>query len=77
MLVRKQKTLICGSHFAKLLRTFVRKRILIEVERVKAHRMPLFEKFLTEGHEKTDELATGGAMLDGVFLAQARASPVQ
>ena len=37
----------------------------------------LCEKFITEGHEKTDELAEEGAMLDGSFMAQARASTVK
>ena len=48
--------------------------ILVEVEHVKAHRtkkdkkeMSHFEKFVTEGHEKADELAKGGAMLDEGF----------
>ena len=59
------------------------KEILIEVDHVKAHRTKngrqhtsLFEKFITEGNEKADELAKEGAMLDGGFVAQARASTV-
>ena len=60
------------------------KEILIEVEHAKAHRtekerqqMSLFEKLLTEGNEKADELAKEGAMLNGGFTAQARASTIQ
>ena len=43
----------------------------MEVEHVKAHRrkkekieMSHFEKFVTEGTEKADELANAGAILD-------------
>ena len=57
---------------------------MIEVEHVKARRiqkerqeLPLFEKFITEGNEKADELAKAGALLDGGFMAQARASTIQ
>ena len=39
--------------------------------------MSLFEKFITEGNEKADDPAKEGAMLDGGFMAQARASTVQ
>ena len=63
--------------------TFVRKTE-IEAEHVKAHRtekerqqMSLCEKFVTEGNEKADELATEVAMLDGGFMAQVRAKMVQ
>ena len=58
--------------------------ILVEVEHVKAHRtkkekknMSQFERFVTEGNEKADELAKAGAMLDEVFVAEARAETVQ
>ena len=58
----------------KILRS---KDFLIEVEHVKAHRtekerqhMWLFEKFVTEGNKKADEVAKEGAMLDEGFLAQ-------
>ena len=54
--------------------------ILVEVEHVKAHRtkkenknMSQFERYITEGNEKADELAKGGAMLDEGFMAEARA----
>ena len=39
--------------------------------------MSLFEKFITEGNEKADELAKAGAMLDEGFMAVARAKTVQ
>ena len=51
--------------------------ILVEVEHVKAHRtkndkkeMSHFEKFVTEGNEKADELAKAGAMLDERCIMQ-------
>ena len=50
---------------------------LVEVEHVKAHRtkkekknMSQFERFVTEGNKKADELAKAGAMLDEGFLWQ-------
>ena len=55
----------------------------MEVEHVKAHRskemlrMSLFEKFITEGNYKADELAKEGAMLDGGGMAHVRAITVQ
>ena len=39
--------------------------------------MLLFEKVITDGNEKADELAKEGAMLGGGSMAQARASTVQ
>ena len=36
-----------------------------------------FEKFVTEGNEKADELANAGAMLDEGYLAEARATTMQ
>ena len=60
------------------------KEILMEVEHVKAHRtekdekeMSHFEKFVTEGNEKADELAQEGALLDEGVMAQVRAKTVQ
>ena len=57
---------------------------VVEVEHVKAHRtkkdkkeMSHFEKFVTEGNEKADELAKEGAMLDEGCTAEARAKTVQ
>ena len=50
----------------------------------KAHRtekdkkeMPHFERFVTDGNEKADELAKEGAMLDEGLMAQTRAKTVQ
>ena len=58
--------------------------MLVEVEHVKVHRTMKekketshFEKFATEGNEKADELAKGGAMLDDGFMAEARAKSMQ
>ena len=39
--------------------------------------MSHFEKFVTEGNEKADELAEEGAMLDDGFIAETRARTVQ
>ena len=39
--------------------------------------MSPFEKFVTDGHEKADELAKAGAMLDEGFMVQTRATTVQ
>ena len=57
---------------------------MIEVEHVKPHRtekdkkkMSHFEKFVIARNEKADELAKEGAMWDGGFVAQARASATQ
>ena len=54
------------------------------MEHVKAHRtkeekkeMSLFQKFVTEGNEKADELAKAGAMLDERFMAEARAETIK
>ena len=53
---------------------------MVEVDHVKAHRTkkekqetPQFERFVTEGNEKADELAKAGAMLDEGCRAEARA----
>ena len=58
--------------------------ILLEVEHVKVHRtkkekqdMSHYEKFVTEGNEKADELVKEGALLDEGFMAEARAKAVQ
>ena len=60
------------------------KEILVEVEHVEAHRrekdkkeMSQFEKFVTDGNEKADELAKAAATLDEGFMAQERAKTVQ
>ena len=39
--------------------------------------MTHFEKFVTDGNEKADELAGEGAMLDEGFMAQKRAKTAQ
>ena len=56
----------------------------MEVQHVKAHRtknekkdVSHFEKIVTEGKEKADELAKAGAMLDEGFMTEARAKTVQ
>ena len=56
----------------------------MEVEHAKAHRiekdkneMSHFEKFITDGNEKADELAKAGAMFDEGFMAEVRAKAVQ
>ena len=55
----------------------------MEAEHVKAHRpkeilrMSLFQKFITEGNYKADELAQEGATLDGGGVAHVGAITVQ
>ena len=60
------------------------REILVEVEHVKAHRtkkdkneMSHFEKFVTDGNEKVDELAKAGAMLEEGFVAGSGQKTVQ
>ena len=59
---------------------FTKKGILVEVAHVKVHctkkekeQMTQFERFVTKGNEKADELARAGAMLDEGFMAEVRA----
>ena len=66
------------------LHELVKRGILVEVELVKAHRtkkekenMTQLERFVTEGNEKADGLAKGGAMLDEGFMAEARAETMK
>ena len=40
-------------------------------------KMSQFEKFVTEGNEKADEVAEAGAMMDEGFMAEMRAKTVQ
>ena len=40
-------------------------------------KMTLFKRGVTEGHERADEPANDGAMMDGRDVAQIRASTVQ
>ena len=56
----------------------------MEVEHVKAHRtekekknMSQFEKFVSEGNEKADDLAKARAMLDEGYVAEAKAGTMQ
>ena len=76
----------CGSKFGKSCTFQSQKEILVHVEHVKAHRtkkdkkdMSHFEKLVTEGNEKADELAKAGAMLmlDEWCMAEARAKTMQ
>ena len=39
--------------------------------------MSLFQKSIAEGNENSGELAKEGAMMDGGFMAKARASTIQ
>ena len=58
---------------------FVSRDIVVEVRHVKAHRtqdMSHFERFVTKGNEKADELAKG-AVLDEGFVAEVRANTMQ
>ena len=57
---------------------------MVGVAHVKAHRtkkekekMTQFERFVTEGNEKADELAKAGAMLDEGFVAEVRADTMK
>ena len=57
-------------------RRVLQEGILLEVEHVQAHRtkkekqdMTLFERFVTEGDERADELAKDGSMTDGAEMA--------
>ena len=69
--------LIYGKIWEEL-RGLAERGILVEAEHVKAHRtkkekkhMSQFERFVTEGDEKADELAKAGAILDeGVWQKQ-------
>ena len=81
---RKLEMFFCGSGFGKNCTFQSQKKMLVEVEHVKAHRtkkdkkdMSHFGKFVTEGNGKADELANAGAMLDEGFMAEARATTVQ
>ena len=66
------------------LHLLISKEMLVEIEHVEAHRtkkdkkeMSQFEKFVFDGNEKADELATARAMLDGGLMAETRAKTVQ
>ena len=75
-----------GARISTFHRLVGRTFCLEEIDKVKskAHRskkekqpMPLFEKFVTEGREKADELAKDGAMFDGGEMAQTKVSTAQ
>ena len=75
-LIQKLAILQCIRTLEELHQLFS-KEILVELENVKAHRikkdkkdMSQFEKFVTEGNEKADELAKEGAMLDEGFYGR-------
>ena len=62
----------------------VKRGILVGVAHVKAHRtkkekekMTQFERFVTEGNGKADELAKAGAVMDEGFMAEARAEAME
>ena len=70
--------------FWEELHELVKRGILVEVAHVKAHRtkkekekMTQFERFVTEGTDKADELAKAGAMLDEGLMAEVRADTVR
>ena len=75
---------MCGSKSGENCTYLAARDILVEVEHVKAHRtkkekkdMSHFEKFVTKGNEKADELANEGAVLDEGFMAEARPETMQ
>ena len=79
----KLAVLTCGK-FGKSCICKRRRKFLVEVHHVEAHHaeqdkkeMSHFEKFVTDGNEKADELAKAGAMLDGGFMAQTRSKTFQ
>ena len=51
--------------------------LLEEAYRTKKGKMTKFERFVTEGNEKADELAEAGAMLDEGFMAKVRAGTIK
>ena len=66
------------------LHSFAARDIAVEVEHVKTHHtkkenkdMSHFEKFVTEGNEKADDLAKEGAMMDEGFMVVVRAETMQ
>ena len=74
----------CGSKFWEELHLLASREISVEVEHVKAHctkkdkkEISQFEKFVAEGNEEAEELATTGAMRDEGFMAEATPKTVQ
>ena len=83
-LIQKHKMRILWIEIWEELRNLAAGDILVEVEHAKAHRtkkekfeMSHFEKFVTGGNEKADEVAKEGAMLDEGFMVEARAKTMQ
>ena len=81
--IRKLAMLSCVKKLERIA-PFSLKKMLLEVDHVKAHRTKKdkketshFEKFVTDGHEMADELAKAGAMLDEEFMAETRAKTAQ
>ena len=75
--------LIYGLNIWQELYGLAEKYILVKVEHVLAHRrqkenedLSQFERFVTEGNKKADELANAGAMLEG-FIVETGAKTVQ
>ena len=69
----------CGEKCGKNYTSWLKRGILVELAHVKAHhtkkekeKMAKIERFATEGHEKVDELAKAGAMLDEGFMASSK-----
>ena len=77
---QEREMLIHGSNFGEESHDLTERGISVDLEHVKAHRTKKekndrshFEKFVTEGNEKADELAKEGALLDEGVMAEARA----
>ena len=75
-LIRKQEMPICGLRSGKNCTVLAAR----DVGGGSGHRtkkekkdLSYFEKFVTEGNEKADDLAEAGPMLDEDFMAEARA----
>ena len=82
--MQERSVSIVNLGYGKNCRRVQQEGTLVEVEHVKAHRtkkeiqqMSLLERFIAEGIEDADELATEGAMVDGGLVAQVRANTVQ
>ena len=73
----------CGLKKFEELQFIRSKEVLVEVGYVKANHtkekkeMSHFDRFVTEGNEKTDELTKEGAMMDWGYMAEVRAKKVQ
>ena len=69
---QEQEMQTCGLKIGKNYKNWSKRRIIVEVERVKSHRTKKEKEKMTK-LEKADELAKAGAMLDEGFMAEARA----